>query len=796
MTNHFNDFVNADVIMLLGSNPVENHPLASKWISRAKDRGAIVLSVDPRYTRSSAIADVYAPMRSGTDIAFVNGIIKYALDNDYIQRDYLLTHTNAAFLIKDSFTFHDGLFSGYDPDKKKYDAAAWAYELDAVGIPKRDETLQHPRCVFQLMKKHFERYDPDTVCSITGTPKDVYLRICEHYTSTWAPDRVGCWLYAMGTTQHTYGAQNIRSYVILQLLLGNIGMAGGGINALRGESNVQGSTDFGLLFHLLPGYLKIPDAAAHPTLAAYLEKNTPVTKDPHSANWWGNTPKYIVSLLKAWWGEKAQKENDFCYDYLPKNAGDRSFIKLFQAMYEGKLKGLFLFGQNPVVGGPNTTKTLAALEKLDWMVSVDLWEHETATFWKRPGANPADIQTEVFMLPAASSVEKEGSISNSGRWVQWRYTAQNPVGDSKSDLWIQYHLFNKIREMYRREGGAFPDPVLHLTWDYGHDEPDVHKVAKEINGYYVADADFGEKGSFKKGQQAPSFAFLKDDGSTACGSWIACGSYTEKGNMMARRDKEDAANKIGLYPKWAWCWPVNRRIIYNRASCDKNGNPYDPKRWVVRWDAAGKKWLGDVPDGPWANDDKYAFIMRPEGVACLFASALADGPFPEHFEPVESPVRNIMSTQQNNPIAKISRDKAVDVYGTPDQFPHVATTYRVSEHWQAGAMTRNLPWLVELMPDAFAEIGADLATEKGISNGDRIKIRTARGSIEVYALVTHRLQPLLVCGRWVHHVGIPWHYGYAGIAKGDIANTLTPNAGDANTHIPEYKTFLCAVEKA
>jgi formate dehydrogenase-N alpha subunit len=796
MTNHFIDVVNADVIVIMGSNVVENHPITTKWINRAKDHGAVVISVDPRYSRSSSIADIYAPMRSGTDIAFVNGIINYALQNNFVNKDYILTHTNAPFIIKDSYDFKDGLFSGFDTIQKKYDSTKWGYELDEAGIPNRDETLQHPRCVYQLMRKHFSRYDAKKVCSITGTPEDVYLKICNAITSTSVPDRVATWLYAMGTTQHSYGTQNIRTYAILQLLMGNIGMAGGGINALRGESNVQGSTDHALLFHLLPGYLRIPDAKEHPTLKAYLEKITPKTNDPKSANWWGNTPKYVVSLLKAWWGENAQKESDFCFDYLPKNEGDRSFIKVFHAMYEGKIKGLFLFGQNPVVGGPNTTKTLAALEKLDWMVAVDLWQHETSTFWKRPGANPSQIKTEVFLLPAASSMEKEGSITNSGRWAQWRYKGPEPVGKSMSDLWIMDRLLKKIRQFYKAEGGASPDPILTLNWDYGEEEPDVHKVAKEINGYFVADTDFKERGTFQKGQQVPSFAFLTDDGSTACGNWLYSGSYTDTGNMMARRNDEDAPNKIGLYPNWAWCWPVNRRIIYNRASCDENGKPYNPKRWVVQWNADEKKWIGDVPDGPWANSERYAFIMRPEGVACFFASSLADGPFPEHFEPLESPVNNIMSSQQFNPIAKVTQDEFVDRLGTPEMFPIVATTFRVSEHWQAGAMTRNLPWLAELMPDLFVEISEELAKDKGIANGDRVIVNTARGSIEGYAVVTNRFKPLLITGKLVHQLGLPWHYGYEGLAKGDIANNLTHNVGDANTHIPEYKTFLCDLKKA
>jgi formate dehydrogenase major subunit len=442
--------------------------------------------------------------------------------------------------------------------------------------------------------------------------------------------------------------------------MGNIGLAGGGINALRGESNVQGSTDMGLLFHILPGYLASPTKADQ-SLEDYLNTNVPKTKDPKSANWWGNYPKYIVSLLKAWYGDKATKENDFCFNYIPKRSADYSHISLFETMYEEKLKGLFLFGQNPAVGGPNSNKERTALEKLEWMVAIDLFETDTSVFWKRPGVNPADIQTEVFLLPACSSVEKEGSVSNSGRWAQWRYKAVEPVGESISDLWIVDALHKSIKKEYS-SGGVFPDPIVNLSWNYGsgeevdrHKEPDVHKVAREINGYFLEEKEVmvqKDKKSFKKGQQVPSFALLQDDGSTCSGNWLYCNSYPgpeKENNNMARRKKTDAINNIGLYPEWAWCWPVNRRIIYNRASVDLKGNPLDPKRWVIRWNESTKKWEGDVPDGPWPPNEKHPFIMKPDGHAWLFAANLNDGPFPEHYEPLESPVNNFISSQQINP---------------------------------------------------------------------------------------------------------------------------------------------------
>ena len=792
MTNHFIDMQNADVVMTIGSNAAENHPITARWIQKAQARGTVILNADPRYTRTSYYADVFARFRSGTDIAFVGGIINYALQNDFIQKEYVRHYTNASFIVNSRFAFHDGLFSGYDPQTRQYDKSTWAFELDGSGVPRKDRTLEHPRCVYQLMKRHFSRYDIDAVCNITGTDREAYRRICEIYTSTWAPDRVGTWLYAMGTTQHTHGTQNIRTYCILQLLLGNIGLAGGGVNALRGESNVQGSTDHCLLFHILPGYLKSP-VAADQTYADYLEHWTPKSNDPQSANWWQHTPKYITSLLKAWWGENAEADNGFCFDYLPRRSGNYSHISLFEAMYADQIKGLILFGQNPAVSGPNANMERQAMQKLDWMVAVDLWETETSRIWNL-NVDPEQVQTEVFLLPACSSVEKEGSITASGRWAQWRYQAVPPLGDSKSDLWILDRLYKSVRAEYEK-GGVFPEPILQLAWDYGTgEEPDVHQVAREINGYFRRDATVGDR-EFKKGQQVPSFAFLTDDGATCSGNWLYCGSYTDAGNMMARRSKEDATNDIGLFPNWSWCWPVNRRILYNRASVDPQGRPWSPARWVIRWNAATRKWEGDVPDGGWPPGTRHPFIMRPEGHGELFAISLADGPLPEHYEPVESPIANPMSSQQVNPAVKIWDTEGVDLIGRPDQFPIVATTYRVTEHWQAGAMSRNLPWLAELVPDVFVEIGRSLAERKGIASGDRVVVSSARGSMEAYALVTERFQPFHVDGRQVDQIGIPWHFGPVGLARGDSANVLTPHAGDANTMIPEFKAFLCDLVK-
>ena len=801
MTNHFIDMINADVVMVCGSNAAENHPISMRWIRRAKDYGAKVLSCDPRYTRTSSFSDLYVPFRSGTDIAFVGGIVNYALEHERIHFDYVLNYTNASFIVNKNYKFEDGLFAGWDG--KKYDVSTWTYELDANGIPKRDLTLKDPNCVFQLLKKHYSRYDVDTVCSITGAPKDKYLSMCRIFTSTYKPDKAASWLYAMGTTQHSHGTQNTRVYCVLQLLLGNVGVAGGGVNALRGESNVQGSTDMGLLNHILTGYLAQPDNTLI-DLATYIEKKTPKTNDPMSVNWWSNTPKYIVSLLKAFYGPKATKENEFCYHYLPKKAGNHSHMHIFQDMIDGKIKGAMMWGQNPAVGGPNSKLERDALAKLDWMVCIDIFPTETSTFWKRPGIDPKTIKTEVFLLPAAASVEKEGSVSNSGRWVQWRYAAQKPPGVAKSDMAIVDLLYKKVKELLPKlDTTGVPEPIMDLWWHYGDgEEPDPNQVAKEINGYYCEDVLDATTGAVvgKKFDQVKNFTMLKDDGSTCSGSWIYCGSYPKEGNMMARRDRTDAVNNIGLYPAWSWAWPMNRRIVYNRASVNTKGAPYNANKWVIRWNPAlndGKGgWEGDVPDGSAAPGTKHPFIMRPEGVGCLFApTGLTDGPFPEHYEPIESPVPNMMSKQQSNPAAFVFKAAGYDNYGTPDKYPIIGTTYRVSEHWQAGAMTRNMPWLCELVPDVFVEMSEELAQEKGISNGDRVTIETARGSIQAYALVTKRFMQFRCCDKMVHQVGVVWHFGWEGIAKGDSANMLTPNVGDANTVIPEYKVFLCDIRK-
>jgi formate dehydrogenase major subunit len=762
------------------------------------DSGGKLIVVDPRYTRSASKADIYAQIRPGTDIAFLGGMINYALQNKLIHEDYVRDYTNATFLVGEKYDFSDGMFCSFDDKEKTYDLKSWAYETSGDGQPKRDLTMNNPRSVYQLLKKHYSRYDVDMVCSITGTKKEDYLKVAQNFCATGRPDKAGTILYAMGITQSTHGTQNVRAVAMLQMLLGNIGIAGGGVNALRGESNVQGSTDYGLLFHLLPGYLKSPEFD-NVDLKAYVEKWTPKTKDPKSINWWGNTPKYLTSLLKAWYGDNATAANDFCYSYLPKRMGSYAYNKILEKMGKGEFEGLVCMGMNPAVGGPDSGHAREALGKLKWLVTVDLWETETSIFWKRPGVNPKDIQTEVFMLPAASSVEKEGSISNSGRWAQWRYKAVEPVGKSMSDLWIIDQFFKRVRNLYSKGQGAFPEPITQLAWNYGSGhEPDVHMVAKEINGYFTKDVTVVEKDKtleFKAGDQVPAFKYLMDDGSTVSGCWIYSGSYTKDGNLMARRDESDPTG-LGMFPKWSWCWPVNRRIIYNRASVNPAGEPFNPKRIVIAWDATEKKWKGDVPDGPWppmsdTKEGKYPFIMLPEGHARLYALDLKDGPFPEHYEPAESPASNRMSKVQTNPAVKIPKNVSSDL----NKFPFIGTTYRMTEHWQTGGMTRSLPWLNELVPDMFVEISDTLARQKGIKKGDKVRVTTERGSIEAVALVTSRLRPFNVEGKMIEQIGMPWHFGYAGLSTGDSANMLTPSVGCANTSIPEFKAFLCNLEK-
>jgi formate dehydrogenase major subunit len=825
MTNHWVDIKNSDCIMIIGSNAAENHPISFKWVTKAmEENGATLINVDPRFTRSSTTADIFAHLRSGTDIAFIGGMIKWVIDDmeanpDKYNMTYVTEYTNAAFLIDPQFKTAaelDGKFPGLVDDDGdgfgKYDKSTWKWQTGDDGIPLKDKTLQDPNCVFQLLKKQYARYDPDTVCNTTGTDQATYLKICETYAGLTGPvGKSGTIMYAMGTTQHTHGTQNIRSYAILQLLLGNIGMAGGGINALRGESNVQGSTDHCLLFHILPGYLQ-PPVATDSDLQAHLDRVTAgfATSDPKSASWWLNYPKYYVSLLKSWYGDNSTADNDFGYGWLPKlNPGTNySHIALFEAMEAGVIKGLFCWGQNPAVGGPNSFAGRRALHKLDWLVSVDLWETETCAFWQEPGVDATAVGTEVFVLPAAASFEKEGSIVNSGRWSQWRWRAVDPPGEATPDLEIIKDLMLRVVDLYEAESGPVADAITKLRWKGWYDSPAgkngaadlTDLVSREINGFAEQEI-LNEDGTvaYKKGELMGTFGHLRADGATSSSNWLYTQSYNEKdGNRQQWRDNTDYHPAgIGLYSKWSWCWPVNRRIIYNRASVDLDGNPWDEEDFVIRWTGAETGWEGDVPDGGWppmnVEGTRYPFIMKPQGFARIFGPGLADGPFPEHYEPLESPIANPFSGTQNDPAITVWRP---DEIGTvEDGYDIVCTTYRVTEHWQAGQMTRNLPWLVELMPQMFVEMSEELAKEKGIKNAELVTVESIRGKIQAVAIVTKRFRPFQLNGKTVHQIGVPWHWGFTGLCVGDSANNLSPYVGDANTMIPEYKAFLVKVTK-
>ena len=801
MTNHWIDIKNADVVLIIGSNAAEHHPVSFKWIMRAKDNGAALIHVDPKFSRTSARCDYHVPLRSGTDIAFLGGMVNYILESNSYFHDYVVNYTNASFIVGKGYDFKDGLFSGYDAKARKYDQSKWGFEKGPDGAPLRDATLKHERCVFNLMKKHYSRYTLKNVSDITGVSEENLLKVYKQFCATGKPDKAGTILYALGWTQHTVGVQNIRCSTLVQLLLGNIGVAGGGINALRGEPNVQGSTDHALLYHVLPGYIGLP-LAPWQTLAQFNKVNTPVTKIPNSANWWGNRPKYFASLLKGWYGEEAKPENDFCYGLLPKGepGADYSYMYVMDKMYQGKIKGGFVFGVNPMNSFPNTNKMRKALDNLDWMVCAELHNSETTDNWHRPGVDPKKMKTEVFLLPSAHRVEKAGTISNSGRWLLWFDKAVEPAGEARNFADMFVPLINKLRELYKAEGGKLPEALLKMNWP---EKYDPEEWTRRINGFFWADTKIGNR-LYKKGDLVPAFGNLQADGSTSSLNWLYTGSYTEdEGNKSKRRDPTQTPMQaaIGLYPNWSWCWPVNRRILYNRASVDLNGKPYNPKKAVIEWD--GKKWVGDVPDGPWApqadtKNGKLAYIMTTDGYAQLYGPGRLDGPFPEHYEPAETPVaQHPFSKQLSSPVYKFHGSDMDKLAKAADpKYPIVLTTYSMTEHWCGGGETRNVPNLLEAEPQLYVEMSPELAKEKGIANGDGVIVESARGRVEAIAMVTVRIRPFKVMGKTVHLIGMPFAYGWATPKCGDSTNRLTIVACDPNTTIPEAKACCVNIRKA
>ncbi len=846
MTNGWIDIKNTDMMLIMGGNPAENHPCGFKWAIEAKrTRNAKMIVVDPRFTRTAATSDLFLQIRAGADIAFLGGVLRYAIENNRIAREYLAHYTNAAFIVKDGFKLpEDGLYSGFDAASQTYDRSSWNYEegndagkpapskaappvaKPTPGAPPPlpmlpakvayDLTLQHPRCVFQLLRQQYSRYTPEMVERITGIQKDQFLKAADLFTSVRTDGdmkKVATVMYAVGWTQHTFGTQIIRTAAILQLLLGNIGRAGGGVNALRGHSNIQGATDMGGVFDALPGYLKVPNPT-DTDLAAYVKRITPTASKPapwDSFNYWSNTPKFAVSYLKAVYGDAATKENDFAFHYMPKVDRNYSWTQIWDNMYRGSIRGMFAFGMNAVAIGPDSQKNIDALKKADFLVVGEIYPDETSEFWNSPGITPEEkktINTTVYRLPCAGFAEKDGSMTNSARWLQWKNAAVPPPGEARLDQDIVAQIFLRVRELYQKEGGKFPDPILNLTWPYiDAQHPALGDLAKELNGKALTDlTDPKTQVTVKRGQQLPGFAWLKDDGTTSCGNWIYSGSWTEAGNQLARRGTEDPSGQ-GIYQNWAWSWPANRRVLYNRASCDPSGKPWDATRKQVWWSESAQLWLGnDVPDFKADSNPKDhmgPFIMTAEGVGRIFAplGAFADGPMPEHYEPIESPVQNALHpNQSNNPVVKKLKT-AADKYATPgDGFNIICTTYRLTEHYHY--WTKNNQMNVQLIPEPFVEIPVELAAELGIKGNDKVKVTSARSYYVAKAFVTKRIKPMMIDGKKTYQIGIPIHQGYRGIQEDEgrnartILNRLTPTVVDPNAFTPEFKGFLVKLEKA
>ena len=823
----------------MGSNMAEQHPVGFQWVIEAKERGAKVIHVDPRFTRTSAMADLHVPIRAGTDIAFLGGIVNYILEHDGWFREYVQHYTNGPVILKPDFLDTEdasGFFSGWNPDDSAYGIGTWGYNktsgeatagkseqtadvsgnqahgahgMKLVGgePPDYDDSMQDERCILQVLRRHFQRYTPEAVADICGCAPEDLVKVARAMCENSGRERTSAIIYSVGWTQHTVGVQNIRAASIVQLLLGNIGRPGGGILALRGHANIQGSTDIPTLFDILPGYIPMPHPQSHPTLDTFVELNGPDTGA------WGNLRPYIVSLLKAWWGDAATDDNDFCFDYLPRINGDHAHYAMMLKALDGGVEGMFCVGQNPAVGSANAKLIRMALAKLDWLVVRDFAPNESALFWKdspehESGETRAeDIQTEVFFLPAAAHTEKDGSFTNTQRLLQWHHKACEPRGDARSDLQWIHQLGRVIRAKLADSEDPRDRPVLDLTWDYPlqgpHDEPDAAHILQEISGRQ-ADGSFLE-----------SYDSLKSDGSTACGSWIHCGIYKDGVNQAARKKPRTEQNWIAQ--EWGWAWPKDTRIIYNRASADADGNPWSERKRYIWWDAEEEKWvtLGDSPDFPPTKAPDYTpprdakqmeaiagdkpFILHPDGRGWLYApTGLVDGPLPAHYEPQESPFRNLLYAQQQNPTRQLfhrPENPYHPVDGEPgaNAFPFVLATYRLTEHHTAGGMSRTVPYLAELQPEFFVEVSPQLATERGLTHGDWATVVTARSAVEARVMVTARIKPLEIQGQTMHLVGAPYHWGGVGIVTGDSANELLPLALDNNVHISEYKVATCDI---
>lgn len=830
------DLANSDCIVVMGSNMAENHPIAFRFVLQAKQKGATVIHVDPRFTRTSALADIHAPLRSGSDIAFLGGIIRHLLEGDLWFRDFALRYTNIAHIIEDGFEDAEqngGVFSGFDKNNNAYKEDTWQYKGKVVpssiaehrvqmpegggpatqtmadSPPPTDPTLQHPNCVYQILKRHYARYTPEMVEAATGCPKETFLQVAAALARNSGRDRTGAFCYAVGWTHHTVGVQIIRAASIIQGLLGNVGRPGGGIMALRGHCSIQGSTDIPTLYNMLPTYLPQPNAFHdHGTLEKYLTVETPAT------GWWHNFPKYMVSLLKAWYGPNATAETEWGYQNIPKLTGDVSQLPMTLAMVDGMVKGQFILGQNPVVGAVNSDLVERGFAKLEWMVVRDFAMTETANWWKngrlvqRGELRPEEIGTEMFFLPSALAGEKDGTVTNTARLVQWHDVVLEAPGDSRSDLWFMYHLGKRLKALYADSKEPADRAIQQLTWHYPErgprQEPEAEAVLREINGYTVADR-----------KPIPSYRQLKDDGSTACGGWMYCGIYPEDGVNKARARTPDGPGGPGSHLGWAFAWPSNRRTLYNRASADPDGKPWSERKKMVWWDAAAARWTGlDVPDfvettrpdyrpdwsthpqGMAALGGDAPFIMEADGLCELFVpSGLKDGPLPTYYEPPESPVRNpFYPGQQFNPAAKIWTRPGNELHPVADpRFPYVLTTFRLTELHCGGIMSRATPHTAELQPEMFVELPPELAQELGIRHLGWAVLSTMRGDIEAKAMVTERLRPFTIEGRRVYQIGVPWVFGWEGYARGDIANALLAITGDANTSIHSTKAVTCTL---